>query len=42
VFVLPWWSWVSIPVLVAAVLVAVAVELAGHRRERLGQVMRAG
>ena len=41
-FVLPWWCWMSVPVLVVAVLVAVVVELAGHRRERLGQVMRAG
>jgi len=39
--VLPWWCWMSVPVLVVAVLIAVAVELAGHRRERLGQVMRA-
>jgi len=40
--VLPWWCWASIPALIAAVLVAVAVELVGHRRERLGEVMRAG
>jgi len=40
--VLPWWSWASIPALIVTVLIAVEVELVGHRRERLGQVMRAG
>jgi putative ABC transport system permease protein len=40
--VLPWWCWMSVPALVIAVLVAVSVELAGHRRDQLGQVMRAG
>jgi len=40
--VVPWWVWLAIPGLALATLAGLAIELAGHRRERLGQVMRAG
>ena len=38
----PWWVYSPALLLALAVIVFVSIELAGHRRERLGQVMRAG